>query len=335
MIKHREAQSREEWDKFVDGSNGHALQTWGWGEVKTKHGWSAQRVWFERGDELIGGAQILRRKLGFFGAMLYVPRGPVVGRIEDRKDVLVGLKNWAEENGEGSVCLSLEPDWTAQSIKSNRLALKGWKKSKNRILLAKTTAVDLSENLEELLASMPKNRRQDIRKYQKSGLRLEQVETEADFEGALKVYKEISLRAKFNLHEDKYYKDIWQEMGAHQWLGVVKNEQGQVMAFQWALLSGKNGFALFAGVGDEGRRRRINAGVKWECMGILKEMGVERYDFNGLLNEGVNDYKRAFGGEDEELCGTLDLALSSKYGIYSKVLPAAKKITHFLEKMKK
>lgn len=324
------ADKKEEWDEFVDSSNGHALQTWGWGEVKSKHGWSAERVFFEDNGEVIGCAQVLQRKLPFFESMLYVPRGPVVFDEKNRKRILVGLADWSEKYRGRAVCLMLEPDWQDFPTKTKK-----WHKSRNRILLAETVTVDLSDDMDNLLAKMPKNRRQDVKKYLKSGLKLEKVESEADFKAALKVYKEISDRAKFNLHEDSYYHDIWREMGKHQWLGVVKNEKNKVIAFQWALLAGENGFALFAGVGDEGRQRRINAGVKFECMGILKDLGVKNYDFNGLLNDGINDYKKAFGGEEIELCGALELPLSRLYPIYGKILPFGKKLTHFFEKLKK
>ena len=328
MVDFCMAETKEEWDGFVDGAGGHGLQTWGWGEVKGKHGWGVERVFFTQGGEVIGGAQVLRRKLPVFGAMLYVPRGPVVGAQKNRGAVLAALAQWAGKYRGKAVALSLEPDW--QEFPK----VKGWRKSRNRILLSETVVVDLGQDLDELLASMPKNRRQDIRKYLKSGLKLERVESEADFAGALAVYKEIGRRASFNLHEDSYYADIWREMGAHQWLGVVKNEGGEVIAFQWALMAGGNGFALFAGVGEEGRRRRINAGVKFEALGILKGLGVVNYDFNGLLNEGVNEYKRAFGGEEVRLVGAWELPLSGLYPVYGRALPAGKKLTQIVEKFR-
>ena len=328
MIEFCVAEGREEWDDFVDRAGGHGLQTWGWGEMKSKHGWSAERIFVKRGGEVIGGAQVLRRKLPIFGAMLYVPRGPVVAEEKDRGAVLAGLADWAAQYRGKAVCLMVEPDWEEMP------KIKGWKKGRNRILLAETVVVDLGQDLDELLAGMPKNRRQDIRKYQGSGLKLVKAKSGADFAGAVAVYKEISRRAKFNLHEDSYYADIWREMGGHQWLGVVKNEQGEVMAFQWALVAGENGFALFAGVGEEGRRRRINAGVKFECLGVLKGVGVRRYDFNGLLNEGVNDYKLAFSGEEVRLCGAWELPLSKKYPVYGKILPVGKKFVQFVEKLR-
>lgn len=328
MIDFREAGSREEWDDFVDRSNGHGLQIWGWGEVKGKHGWDRERVLFERGGEVIGGTQVLRRKLPMFGAMLYVPRGPVVADEKNRKDVLEGLAKWAGKYRGKAVCLMLEPDW--QEFPK----LKEWKRSHNRILLAETVVLDLGKGVDKLVSDLSRRRRKEIRKYAESGLKLEEVKTEADFAGALKVYKEIAVRAKFNLHESSYYEDIWREMGAHQQFLVVKNEKGRAIGFQWVLLAGKNAFALFGGVGAEGRERGINEGMKWECLRILEGLGVENYDFNGLLNAGINDYKMKFGGEEVKLCGAWELPLSKLYPIYGKVLPAGKSFAQFIEKFR-
>ena len=60
-------------------------------------------------------------------------------------------------------------------------------------------------------------------------------------------------------------------------------------------------------------------------MQVLHRDGINIYDLNGLLNEGVDTYKKAFHGEIVHYIGSLELPLSKWYGIYTKALPAGKK----------
>src|SRR5450759_4056326 len=55
-------EQREQWDRFVTHSaGGHLLQSWGWGELKARAGWSPLRLALYDDDEIIAAAQVLRR----------------------------------------------------------------------------------------------------------------------------------------------------------------------------------------------------------------------------------------------------------------------------------
>ncbi len=334
MIKARETTDQKEWDTIVDELFGHPLQSFGWGEVKSGYGWAPTRLVFEDDGKAVGGAQILRRNLPKpFGSMMYIPRGPFCAP-KYRAAILECLTKWAKQHARGCVELVCEPEWTEEPGNGKRL---GWRATKNHILLPGTVLVDLTQNPDEMLAAMPKTRRQDIKKYLRNGFQLEPATSDADFRACLDIYKEIAARDKFNLHTDQYYYDIWQKTGKYNRLLMLKNpEDGEVVAFQWALVSNGFAFALFAGVGERGRKMRINAGAKWQCMQDLHNKdGVNNYDLNGLLNDGVDTYKKAFHGEEVYYIGSYELPLSKWYSVYTKVLPTGKKALHALDKFKK
>lgn len=333
MIKACETTNSKEWNSVVDKYFGHPLQCWGWGEVKSGYGWTAKRIIFKDGENIIGGAQVLRRNLPKpFKSMMYVPRGPFCAE-KYRAKVLEALAKWAKEQPGKAVSLVCEPEWTKQPEASRK---QGWRTTKNHILLPGTVLVDLTQNPDEMLAAMPKTRRQDIKKYLRNGFQLEPAKTEEEYEACLNIYKEIAARDKFNLHTDQYYHDIWKKMGKYNRLLMLKNpEDGEIVAFQWALVSTGFAFALFAGVGARGRKMRINAGAKWQCMQDLHKDGVDKYDLNGLLNDGVDTYKKAFSGEETYYIGSLELPLSGWYNIYTNVLPAGKKLLHAVDKIRK
>ena len=333
MIKSFVVDDEITWNAAVDQLHGHPLQSFGWGEVKAGYGWTPIRLLFKKEDEVIGGAQILRRKLPTpFKSMMYVPRGPFCDK-KQRLAVLEALTEWAKAQREKCVELVCEPEWKEAPSGSNKL---GWRATKNHILLPSTVLIDLNQDPDTMLAAMPKTRRQDIKKYLRNGFQLEPAKTEADFRACLDIYKEIAARDKFNLHPDQYYHDIWQKTGKYNRLLMLKDpSDGVVVAFQWALISSEFAFALFAGVGARGRKMRINAGAKCQFMQDLHNEGVALYDLNGLLNDGVDTYKKAFHGDEIHYIGSFELPLSKWYGVYTKALPAGKKALHAVGKIRK
>ncbi len=333
MMKVRTITDEKTWNQLVDRLYGHPLQSYGWGEVKAGYGWMPTRLAFEEDGQVVGGAQVLRRKLPQpFASMLYVPRGPFCAP-KDRAAVLASLTKWAKAQKGKCVELVCEPEWTTAPSNGRQL---GWRATKNHILLPGTVLVDLTQDPDAMLAAMPKTRRQDIKKYLRNGYQLEPAQTDADFRACLDIYKEIAARDKFNLHTDQYYYDIWQKTGKYNRLLMLKSpEDGGVVAFQWALISNGFAFALFAGVGARGRKLRINAGAKWQCMQDLHRDGINRYDLNGLLNDGVDTYKKAFHGEEVHYIGSYELPLSNWYYLYTKALPAGKTLLHALDKIHK
>src|SRR5574341_728275 len=99
------------WDDFICTRGGHLLQSAAWGELKLRFGWTALRIALERGDTLIAGAQILFRRLPLGLQFAYVPRGPVAdpqGRAA-LAELLDALCASARERG--AFALKIEPNW--------------------------------------------------------------------------------------------------------------------------------------------------------------------------------------------------------------------------------
>ena len=305
--------SQTEWDEFVRGSGGHPLQLWGWGEVKSRHGWQADRV--QIGE---GGAQLLVKRLPKpFSPLVYVPRGPF-GSLLDEAAARSELAAYVKRTYKPTV-LTVEPDTTAP------LNWKGWRRSGNRILLARTAVMDLEKSEDELLAAMSKKTRQYIRKSAGEGIVVEMARSLADIDECLAIYKETARRAGFDLHDDAYYHDIFTALGDASLVFMAKY-QGRVVAFLWPVITPEVAFELYGGMDDEGQALRANFHLKWSVIQEMKRRGVKRYDVNGLLNDGVTAFKKGFIPEETQMSGTYDIPLSPLYPLWAIALPAAKKI---------
>src|ERR1035437_10118390 len=145
---------KNQWDDYVLENGGHPLQLWGWGDVKSVHGWTAERLFLYSDEEaVIGAVQVLIRRLPLpLRSLSYVPRGPVVDE-QNREELLHELTKYVKRVFR-SVVLTIEPDVTEFHIP------KGWRRSRNHILPAKTIILDLTKSDSELLNDMAKKTRQ-------------------------------------------------------------------------------------------------------------------------------------------------------------------------------
>lgn len=302
-----------DWNELVKQSGGHPLQLWGWGEVKTKHGWSAHRIQIGQ-----GGAQLLVKQLPKpFSSLVYIPRGPF-GSILSDEAARRELVSYVKASFKPTV-LTVEPDTT------KAINWKGWKQSNNRILLARTAVMDLTYSDEELMAIMSKKTRQYIRKSAGEGIIVVCAKSIADIDDCLVIYKQTAQRAGFDLHDDSYYYDIFTSLGDDSPVFMAKHE-GKTVAFLWPIVTPQIAFELYGGMSDEGQVLRANYHLKWSVIQAMKQRGVKRYDVNGLLNDGVTAFKKGFIPDETTMSGTYDMPLSPLYVAWSKLLPAAKKL---------
>ncbi|MFC4223915.1 lipid II:glycine glycyltransferase FemX [Lysinibacter cavernae] len=309
------------WDEAVNLHDGNPLQLWGWGQTKAEHNWTVERLLVHDGDELIGSAQVLFRSLPWpLRSLAYIARGPqtIPGRSSD---VLAQVESFVRSRG--AVVLSIEPDWDADSEPATRLVADGWRFTDNTILIPRTLILDLNKSEDELQAAMSKKTRQYIRKSAKEALEFRRV-TRDELGKCLAVYRQTAERAHFGIHVDEYYFDVFDNLGDAS--PVFAAFQGEsVVAFLWLAASDSTAFELYGGMNDDGQRLKANYNLKWTAITAMKQQGITRYDFNGLLNDGVSQFKFGFADHENMLAGTWDKPLNGWYGFYSKALPFARR----------
>jgi lipid II:glycine glycyltransferase (peptidoglycan interpeptide bridge formation enzyme) len=335
----RTVTDRASWDARVNELGGHPLQLWGWGEVKATGAWTPHRVEAVDADGRVRGlAQVLVRSLpAQFKALCHVPRGPVIAPAGDgwgagpgvgddatRDAVTRAVVAWCKTTV-GGVGVTIEPDWPV----GTHLALPDARPAANPILYPVTLILDLTKSEDELTKAMGKSTRYDIRKAARTGLEVRRVTDEAEVRQVLDVYHETAERAGFALHDDEYYLAIHRELGEHSVL-VAAFSEGAPVSFVWCVSSATTSFELYGGINDAGRKLRANAPVKWHAITLAQDAGLVRYDMNGLLNDGISEFKRSFAQHDDELVHSVDVPFSMWYSAWNKGLPTAKKVVRKL-----
>ncbi|OMH23814.1 methicillin resistance protein [Tersicoccus phoenicis] len=341
-------EDRNAWDAAVEALGGHPLQLWGWGEVKAAHGWQVERLLVtgtaasgsvtgtaasgsvaapDSGAAVtgtpLGAAEVAYRSLPWpLRSLAYVSRGPV-GDPERAAEVLDAVAAHVKAT-RGSVALVVEPDWEAGSAGEARLTAAGFHRTDSTILIPRTLILDLTRTEDELMAAMHRTTRANVRKNLRSDLEFRRVASETELEKILALYRDTAARAGFGIHGDDYYRDIWRFLGENSPI-VAAFDGGEPIAFVWIARSGSTAFELYGGVSPAGQKARANYGVKWAAFTEMKADGCTRYDLNGLLNDGISDFKKQFAQHEDQLTGTWDLPLSPLYPVYARAMPLARK----------
>ena len=312
-------------------------------------------------SDIVAAAQILVRKLPFpLRNFAYIPRGALVisKKPIERARIPREIVLWASKNIKPKpVCLTMEPDWDNGDFELSN----GWRRSKNTILIPRTLVLDLTQNKDELLAKMSKKTRQYIRK---SGgeVKVRQLKTKEEIDRALEIYTETAKRAGFAIHSKDYYRKLYQKMGENSPIfgAFIEKAQGdfskneeenfeseyktpderiaeklknqEMVAFLWFAQSDSVAFELYGGMTEAGQKVRANYILKWIAIIEMKNRGVKRYDFNGLLNDRISKFKAGFANHEDLLVGTLDFPISKSYFIWNSFLPTAKKIVRKFKK---
>ena len=335
---------RDEWDALVTASGGHPLQLWGWGELKSQYEWSADRVIVRDGDAVVGSAQVLLRRLPQpFSSLAYVPRGPKAGE-DDRARVVAALADHVKRT-HGPIGITIEPDWEApfspldKGVDDERITAlieaptsgwlreverAGYRRSQNTGLIPHTLIVDVTRDEDTIMKELSSSTRQNVRKsFKAPNVRFGLVTEQEDLDQVLAINKETAKRADFAVHSDLYHRQIRDLMGPASQL-IAAWEGDEVVAFVWLVVSGRTAFELYGGVNPRGMKLRLNYGLKFWAMTHVKAQGVERYDFNGLLNDGISDFKRQFAKHEDVLVGTYDKALSPLFPVFATALPVVR-----------
>ncbi|MFT4231435.1 MAG: peptidoglycan bridge formation glycyltransferase FemA/FemB family protein [Leucobacter sp.] len=337
---------RAHWDETVKRLGGHPLQLWGWGDLKSAHRWSAERVLVHAGSgadaPVVGACQLLTRALpGPLGGFVYAPRGPVLARewgsaapgdpeppaaSPSPAEVAEAVADYVH-GSRRAVAVSIEPDEDAGSF-----PLPGdWREAKTPVLPARTLILDLRRSEDELLGDMSKKHRQYVRKAgREESLSIRPVETLAQLDACLDVYRQTSERADFGLHEDSYYHDAFTMLGDDSpvWAAYVDDRP---VAFLFMAKSARTAFELYGGMDGTGQRLRANYALKWHVIREMKRLGIERYDFGGLINDGVTTFKKGWASHENLLAGSWDRP-GPGYRIWTEGLPLAKQVVRKLRR---
>ncbi|MBA2677787.1 MAG: peptidoglycan bridge formation glycyltransferase FemA/FemB family protein [Ktedonobacteraceae bacterium] len=316
---------RSDWDAFVSKhSQGHLLQSWGWGELKASSGWHPLRLALWDGSRIVAGAQVLRKTAPHvplrLGHLAYIPKGPVLdwGQAELCKAFFMQLNAYLR--AQGALALHIEP---AQELESppGELVLKRLAPvdvhSVPAIQPLRTIVLDLAADEAVLLAQMKEKWRYNIRLGARKGVKVRVASSLQDVRAWYALLQTTGERDQFGVHTLDYYLRAWQIFAPDDCVRLFLAEyEGQLLAGIFVGLFARQGLYLYGASSNEQRQLMPNYVLQWEAIRWAKRQGARLYDFWGIPetdeeNEamaGVYRFKRGWGGRVVRFSGCLEHA---------------------------
>jgi hypothetical protein len=293
----------ESWDRELDelASPSPLLQTWGWGEVQSRAGWSVERTRLD--SSALASVQL--RAVGPVREA-YVPRGPVPSTPASI-DALVGWARAAK-----IARLRIEPD--APPTFAEVLTERGF--AKVEPTQPEHTRIITMLTPEALLASFKHGRRYNIRAGLKRGVVVEEGKDAAELE---RQSAAVERRESISLPSRRYY-DLLLELLPWSRTYVGRHPTtGEALSAVLVARHGGRAYHLFAGRSGAHPELMANDLAWWAAIRSAAEAGLRDYDLWGVPPpdagpdhpwHGLGFFKAEFGGEEVAYAGCWELVLS-------------------------
>ncbi|HEY4389435.1 MAG TPA: peptidoglycan bridge formation glycyltransferase FemA/FemB family protein [Ktedonobacteraceae bacterium] len=314
-------EQRAQWDAFISThSQGHIMQSWGWGELKGFSGWSPVRVaLYDEEEHIQAAALVLCRTATHVplraAHLAYIPKGPVLdwhnaqlcqaffSQLHPflRKRGALALRMELGQEAEGSeaemVLARLTP-YAALPVRT--------------VQPLRTILLDLTPSEEQLLARMKDKWRYNVRLAARKGVTIREAETLDDVRAWYQILQTTSARDQFGVHTQVYYEHAWSIFAPRGQARLLLAEyEGQILAGIFVTLFGSEGIYFYGASSNEQRQLMPNYLLQWEAIRWAKQRGATRYDFWGIPNTeseeeamaGVYRFKRGWGGQVMQFLG--------------------------------
>lgn len=329
-LRAREVADRDAWNRLArDLPHAHVLQSWEWGDFKSRHGWSPTRLRFDVAGTTAAASILARRAAPLPLTVLYVPKGPLLdyGDAAVLDAVLDALEALARKRR--AIFVKIDPDVPADHPTAvPLLRRRGWRPSAEQIQFRNTLHTDLRPDADAILMAMKSKTRYNIRYADRNGVAVEASDDLALF---YDLYAETAARDGFLIRPFTYYRDAWgsfTDRGLAQ-LFIARYE-GQPLAGVLPFRFGATAWYMYGASRDLHRNLMPTYLLQWEAMLWAKDHGCTTYDWWGApdrLEEsdplwGVYRFKSGFAAEFVEQIGAWDYPTSPVlYRLYTALLP--------------
>ena len=312
-------ESPEAWEAFVGGHpDGGFLQSWRWGELKSRYGWRAVRLGLPRDDGgLAAGAQILVRTRRLWPAgprvgLAYVPRGPLADSADTAEAVLCGAI--ASGKSQGASLVRVEPP---SDLAAEALASCGFRSAEQFVQIPRTAMVDLERPEPEILAGFKSKMRYNIGLAGRRDVEVSVAETDEDFEAFVDLMGVTASRERFAIHHPAYYRDVWRAFRPDHGALFIARRRGTPLAALMVVGAGRTAAYVFGGSSNQHRNLMAPHAVQWAAMRWAKAHGFVRYDLWGMADPddpndamaGVHRFKLGFNPDLVTYPGAFDVPL--------------------------
>lgn len=348
-IREIDAAEKARFNDFIAGfPTGDAMQSFEWGEVKSKSGgWSPVRIVGEDDSgNIVASALMLIRRIPRTGrSIAYIPRGPVMDTTDADfvKEFAVGLRESAQKRG--AILVKIDPPVPVEdTVSAKNIELAGFGLLDDSTGFGGTQPkcvmqLNLEPSLDEVFANFKPKWRYNIRLAEKKGVTIKTDCTKEDLPAFYDLLKVTAKRDRFLVRGYSYYETMYDMLvpAGHAKLFISMYE-GKPLGGALAFVIGDRAWYVYGASGNEHRNLMPNHLMQWEMIRWAKSLNCRIYDFRGVSPrrgaaeeddhlQGLNRFKEGFSAYYVEYLGEYDMVLSPAwYWLWVKVKPAVMSI---------
>ncbi len=302
------------WDEFLAGiPRANHTQTSLWSRVKSTMGWRPVRVLAERGGQIVGGVQILYRRIPVVGSIGYISGGPVLARHDPA--LAARIMDEVEATGRrlGMRALAVQPPGAGDTWPAH-LGDRGYVRTDVAINPRATIVLDVSRPPDEIMATMASKTRYNIRLSARRSVVVRDGDVD-DLDTYYELLRSTADRQGFTPFPKAYFAAMWDTLtpGGHLRLSLAEVD-GRAVSGQLAVIFGDtvvNKLSVWSG---EAGSHRPNEALQWATIRWAHEHGRRYYDLEGMdlpaaravirgeplpssAGQTVTSFKLGFGGD--------------------------------------
>lgn len=323
-------QDRVRFNEFVARfETGDLLQSFEWGDLKSRGGWRPVRVVAESDGEIVAAASVLERPLPRVNrCIMYAPRGPVLDTRDGQlvRDFSAHFREVALARR--AILLKIDPPVPVEDVESEAnlrsagfrpISAGGFGGTQPKCVMQ----LDLDKSLDDLIASFKPKWRYNIRLAEKKGVQVRLDCGRSDIRTFYALLQETCERDGFLVRDIRYFEDMWDVLAPPGYMRLaLAYYEGKPIAGAIAYLFGDKAWYTYGASSNEHRNVMPNHLVQWRLIQWAKECGCKWYDFRGVSPrkgagdehlEGLNRFKEGFSPRFVEYIGEYDMVFSPAF----------------------
>jgi len=320
MIRFAEKTEINAWDTHIlaNPDAGNLFQSYEFAQQKKLTRWQPL---FVVADKL--ALTVLEKQVIGLGKLWYIPKGPGVTSVRELEKLLPELKKFAQQHGVFMV--KIEPEFKKTNETVASLMKLGLVKTRSIQPNFSTIILDLSPDLDTVLARLNQKGRHAINRAKRDGVTAEPVPaTDKNCEIMYKLLSETAT-GQFQIRQYSYFKSYWQRFekaGIGQLFFAYF--EGAIVASAYAIAFGTKG--TYKDGASVRKRTAYGAShlLQWRVIQWMKEKGVTSHDLCGAPpsdrikdpqhpHYGIGRFKTSFNKEVTDYIGAYDIIIKPAF----------------------
>ncbi|NMB54031.1 MAG: peptidoglycan bridge formation glycyltransferase FemA/FemB family protein [Leptolinea sp.] len=273
----------DEWDEFVLQTPGsHYAQTSKWARVQSIRGFECTRIMLHSASGIIGGAQILCRRLPIIGSFGYITRGPVCdySNLDLVEKVIHEITRICRQKRIIYLALTMPVDG---KFATQILQKYGFQITDNSYEEIASVSIDLTLDVDVILSNMKLKKRQTIRQLgRKNALKIING-TSQDISDFYRLYTMSSQRIGFYPHSEVFFQTLWDCFGrTGNLLFLISKLENEPVSACMAIAFRETVYGYVIGWSGKHKQLFPNDALHWNMILQAKSSGFHIFDFGGI-----------------------------------------------------